>query len=785
MSRSRPSFSPVLRVVARGTLATALALPLIACGGRDGPAGTRTDPAPVSAGSDFTALRGGRSFNVVLVTLDTTRADHIGAYGSTTAATPAIDALAERGVLFDRAYSPVPLTLPAHVSLMTGLYPFDHGVRDNTGFAVPTRLDTLAEVLHENGFRTGAFVASYVLAAHWGLARGFDTYDDGLAPAARRTAVIADAQRSGDEVIDHALAWLDDPGTAGPFFLWVHLYDPHTPYAPPEPYLTRYADDLYAGEIAFADAQVARLMERLRADGTADRTFVVVAGDHGESLGAHGEREHGFFLYEPATRVPLIISTPFPELQGRHSDALVSLIDIMPTVLEMSGIASPREVDGLSLVPLFDGAAGFDRPVYSETYYPRLHYGWSELTAVQDDRYKLILSSEPELYDLADDPVESTNRFADLRETGDRLEEAAEIMLSTADTPDAGVRVDAATRRTLEALGYIATPSATRGDNAPRPAPRSRIDAFNKSLQARSLMGRGRLEEAERLYDEILDEDPEVLIAYERLGQIYMLQGRYEEAEETLSYAVPLRPDWYDIYVKLAQAQIALGELDRAEATLRSSLQLTAPNADTHCLLGYISERRRILSDALQQYRECSRLEPDSPEPLVSLARMHMRTGDSTAAGAHAREALALDAGAAGAHYILGQIAAAAGQSQRATDEYLAEIDADPDNVDAHFGLAMLYGDAGRTTEERRHLEVILRVQPENPLAALFLGDLLLQSGRELQRAVDLVTAAVQTPLARQDLAAGYFILSKLHEQLGNTALARDYLQRAERLRER
>jgi tetratricopeptide (TPR) repeat protein len=298
-------------------------------------------------------------------------------------------------------------------------------------------------------------------------------------------------------------------------------------------------------------------------------------------------------------------------------------------------------------------------------------------------------------------------------------------------------------------------------------------------------MGRGQLEEAERLYNEILDEDGEVLIAYERLGAIYMLQGRYQEAAQTLSYAVPLRPDWYDLYVKLAQAQIALGELDRAEATLRGSLQLTAPNADTHCLLGYISERRLILPDALQQYRECNRLEPDSPEPLISLARVRTRMGDTAAATARVREALALDAGAVGAHYILGQIAAAAGQPQRAIDEYLAEIDNDPDNVDAHFGLAMLYGDADRRAEERRHLEAILSVQPQHPLAALFLADLLLQSGQELERAVDLVTAAVQEPLERQDLAAGYFILSNLHERLGNVALAREYLQRAQNLRER
>jgi len=788
VSRTRFSSSPgprLRRFAAAAILATALAVPLIACGGADGPGATSGGAPTASAGPDFAALRAGQKFNVVLVTLDTTRADHIGAYGSTRVETPAIDALAQGGVLFRSAYSPVPLTLPAHVSLMTGLYPFDHGVRDNTGFALPAGLTTLAELLHEDGFRTGAFVASYVLAAHWGLARGFDTYDDGLTSGARRTAVIAEAQRPANQVIDDALAWIDDAAATTPFFLWVHLYDPHTPYAPPEPYNTRYADDLYAGEVAFADAQLARLMERLRRDGTADHTFVVIAADHGESLGDHGEREHGFFVYEPAIRVPLIVATPFPEIQGVSSDAVVSLVDIMPTVLEMSGLATPQDVDGRSLVPLFGGEKVADRSVYAETYYPRLHYGWSELTAVYDGRYKLILSSEPELYVLADDPTETINRFRELAEARDRLEEEAELMLSTAHAPDARVTVDASARRTLEALGYIATPAASGGDDSRRPAPLSRIGTFNKSLQARSLMGQGRLDEAARLYEEILDDDPEVLIAYQRLGAIYMLQGRYEEAEQTLSYAVPLRPDWFDLYVKLANAQVALGALDRAEATLRASLELTSPNPDTHCLLGFISERRRALPDALQEYRECNRLGPDLPDPLVSLARVHLRMGDTAAATTRVREALALDEGAVGAHYILGQIAAAAGQAQRAIDEYLAEIANDPANVDAHFGLAMLYGEAGRSADERQHLEAVLRAQPEHPLAALFLGNLLLQSDQDLQRAVDLVTAAVDKPLERQDLAAGYFILSNLHERLGNVALAREYLQRAQSLRKR
>jgi arylsulfatase A-like enzyme/Tfp pilus assembly protein PilF len=756
-----------------------------ACGGEIGhPAAGEDAPAALAAaGADFAVLRGGRPFNVVVVTLDTTRADRIGAYGFPQAATPTIDALATGGILFRNAYSPVPLTLPAHVSLFTGAYPFDHGVRDNTGFAVPEEVVTLAEVLQQNDFRTAAFVSSYVLAPHWGLAQGFEVYEDGLDAEARRVTVMNDAQRPANEVVDDALAWLERRAE-GPFFLWVHLYDAHTPYAPPEPFASRYTADPYAGEIAFMDSQLARLMDRLEDNGLAQSTFTVVAGDHGESLGEHGELEHGFFVYEAATRVPLIVRTPFDALAGIEQDVPVSLIDVMPTVLAMNGIAIPPDNRGLSLVPWFDPRTEAPaRVVYSESLYARLHYGWGELAAVQDGRYKLIDSPDPELYDVAADPLESVDLLADRPGEHDRLDETLEELLDAARARDAGVAVDAGARSTLESLGYISAPAARGGADGARASPRSMIEVYNLSLRARDLMGRGDLDAAARLYDQILDRDPEVLIAYERLAEIYMQQGRFAEAAETFSFAVPLRPDWHDIYVKLAEAQMALGQPQRAEQTLLGGLQLAPPHPATYCLLGYINEREPDHAAALQHYEKCRELDPGSPEPLVYMARVHLQTGDLAAAEARAREALALDARAAGAHFVLAQAHSRRGNPPGALDEYLAEIDSSPNDPEAHFGAAMIYGETGRRADERRHLEHILQVAPDHALAALFLGNLLLEAGEEYARAVELVSDAVQQPLSREDLAAGYFILSNLHERLGNTELAQQYLRRAQELR--
>lgn len=741
-----------------------------------------TPPVAATPGRSPTvdALRGDAPFDVVVITLDTTRADHIGAYGFAAAETPTLDGLAAEGVLFRSAYSPVPLTLPAHASLFTGQYPFDHGVRDNAGYAVGDDLTTLAESLQQNGYATAAFVASYVLAPRWGLAQGFDVYQDGLGIEARRAALIRDAQRPADEVIDDALAWLDGE-REGPYFLWVHLYDPHVPYAPPEPYRSRHAADPYSGEIAFADAQIARLLERVRRDD--DRTVVVVAGDHGESLGAHGELEHGFFVYEEATRIPLIISLPAAELRGIEIGHAVSLIDVMPTVLDANGIDIPPGTRGVSLLGAIAGSEPSSaRVVYSETFYPRLHYGWSELAAVQDDRFKLIMSSDPELYDLQQDPQETANLVNDRRDEYDRLRERLEGLLAAAQARDASIAVDAEARSTLEALGYIAGPGAST-DGGPAPAPRSKIEVYMNSLRARVLMAAGDLEGAAQRYNEILDEDPEVLIAYERLGEIYMLQGQPELAAETFSFAVPLRPDWPEIHIKLAEAQIAAGDPDLAERTLTGALRLTRPDAGIHCMLGYIKEVTPDYAAAREHYRSCQELDSESPEPLLYMARMSLELGDLAAAERDARRALALDETVSGPHYTLAQVHAERGESGLAFDEYTAELENTPDHAEAHFGLAMMHGEAGRSAEERRHLEAILAAHPDHALAGLFLGNLLLQQDAELERAVELVSGAVEQPLSRQDLAAGYFILSSLHQRLGNAELAQQYLQRAESLR--
>jgi arylsulfatase A-like enzyme len=352
--------------------------------------------------------RGSAPRNVLLVTLDTLRADRVGSYGYTAAQTPALDGLAARGARFASATTTTPLTLSAHTSLFTGTFPTFHAVRDNTGFHVEDSLTTMAEVLKARGYRTGGFVGAFVLDARWGIAQGFDDYFDDFDLTEDVGPGLDAIQRRGADVVDRALAWLGQPSEQ-PFFGWVHLYDPHTPYAAPAEYASRFPatrDGAYDAEVAYTDAQVARLLAALDAAGRRDDTLVVVLSDHGEQLGEHREQSHGFFVYDATVQIPLIVAGP--GVSPRVVPDQVRIIDVMPTVLDLVGVALPDGVHGTSLRPALDGQRQ-ELLAFSESWYPRFHYGWSELQAVRDGAFKFILAPARELYDVAKDPGELTN----------------------------------------------------------------------------------------------------------------------------------------------------------------------------------------------------------------------------------------------------------------------------------------------------------------------------------------------------------------------------------------
>jgi arylsulfatase A-like enzyme len=404
---------------------------------------------------------------LVLITLDTTRVDRLSPYGFMNVSLPNLERLTREGVIFDQASSVAPLTLPAHTSLFTGLLPPNHAVRDNADPPLGERHATLAEVLLAQGFRTGAFVGSVVLDADRGLAQGFEEYrsvnDANSQTSSRR-------QRRADQVIADAIHWLNTVGESR-FFLWAHLYDPHLPYDPPEPYASMYGHNPYVGEIAFADSQIGRLLEALEQQALLDRTVVIIAGDHGESLGERGERDHGIFIYENVLRVPLIIRAG--AMAPHRVGAIVRLTDVMPTALDLLDVPAPS-VDGLSLADLMRGRRrDFELEAYSESLYPH-RLGWSPLHALREGRFKLIDGPRPELYDLERDPFEEQNLYDERRALADALTRRVRALAGTAPPAD-GVADPITTvsddlRERLAALGYVAS-GTTRGSPRPRVLP--------------------------------------------------------------------------------------------------------------------------------------------------------------------------------------------------------------------------------------------------------------------------------------------------------------------------
>lgn len=436
----------------------------------------------------FSRLKKGKTFNWVLITVDTLRADRIHCYGFPRIETPTMDLFAANGIKFERCIAQTPLTLPSHTSIMTGTHPTFHGIRDNGGFVVPEELLTLAELFTQNGYRTSAFVAAYVLDSKWGLDQGFDLYFDNFDLSRFQKISLSSVQRPADEVMDEALSWLEE-NSKRKFFTWIHLYDPHTPYEPPSPFDERYPNRPYIGEIAFTDSQLARLWAFLEEKDLLKQTFLVFASDHGESLGEHQESTHGFFIYQEAIHVPLIFVTPFEEIQGVVYPGIVSLVDILPTVCEMAGLSLPPQTQGSSLVPLFFGKGKpTKRFAYSETYYPRFHFGWSELKGVQDERFKLILAPQIELYDLIEDPEETKNLAESHPSETRRLVALAEKFIQESGKnamAQSFHQVDEETRQRLAALGYIGSFIDDRNLEGKKLAnPREKIHVFNELSRA-------------------------------------------------------------------------------------------------------------------------------------------------------------------------------------------------------------------------------------------------------------------------------------------------------------
>ncbi len=714
--------------------------------------------------------------SLLIVTLDTTRADRIGSYGFPDIQTPHIDRLAREGVLFEQAESVAPLTLPAHSSLFTGKFPPAHGVRDNGGFYLGEEHVVLAERLREAGLRTGGFVGSFVLDAKWGIAQGFDTYFDNFDLRKTASLSLSEIERPASEVADAALAWLDEAPEAR-FFSWVHFYDPHSPYEPPEPYATQFRDRPYVGEIAYVDSQVGRLLKWLdRKDRTRD-TVVMVIGDHGESLGDHGESGHGFFVYEGAIRVPFIIRAPYDSMKDRRVDALVRAVDVLPTALDLLGVDASEETAGVTLAPLLTGTERSLRlTAYSEAVYPRYHFGWSDLRALRAGDLKYIAAPRPELYDLSTDPNEETNLYSERSDQADRMHAQLTALESEWQKNAPAIRteeVDPDTRALLAALGYVGSfvsADPTPSERSTLADPKDKIHLYNLMRRSREAeLGEGGPPAAIEALQQVLDEDPEVIDAWVRLGNVQLKERLFPEAIRSYQKALELKPDYDLAVINLANAYRKAGQPDDAMLGYRQFLRLDPRNAQIRYELAQMLLQRNELEEAEQHLLEAVRFSPEMAAAQNARGVVALKRSDPETAATLINEALAMKPDVRLAHFNLALVAESRGDAREAMRLYEQELALYPESYRVEFNLGLLLdatGDReGQVTAFRRAIEI----NPEFAEGHFFLAKSLLDSGGGLDEAMDLARTGLTLGPSPDMAPMGHYLLADILTRLGRT----------------
>jgi arylsulfatase A-like enzyme/Tfp pilus assembly protein PilF len=734
----------------------------------------------------FAGLRGEKDFNVILVTLDTTRADRIGCYGFSRIETPVIDGFAARGVKFENCIAQTPLTLPSHSSIFTGTQPFFHGVRDNGGFILPEELTTMAEVFKGSGYATAAFIGAYVLDSKWGLNQGFDYYYDRFDLSKFEKISLGTVQRPANEVMDEALRWLGE-NKGSKFFTWIHLYDPHTPYEPPPPFAEKYAKNPYLGEIAFVDSQLARLGRFLQENDLIERSFLVIAGDHGESLGEHREATHGFFIYQEALHVPLIFVTPISRFKGLSAPAVVSLVDVMPTVLEMAGLPVPPQVQGESLVPFFfRPAEDPDRYAYSETYYPRFHYGWSELRGFQNKRYKLIIAPQKELYDLTSDADETRDLASVETDVLARLDAAAAKFIGkhSQNAHELDFRkIDPETREKLAALGYIGSfTDSKKLEGKTLANPKEKIVVFNELSRAREMGMDGQADAAIAIIQSIIATDPEISDAYFSIGNILFKARKFKEAISYFEQALARKPDDTFCVMNIANSYLNMGRPGEGEAFVIEYLKKGFSDPQLYFLLGTLTFLQKKYDDALKYYDECLSFNSDSAASHNAMAAVFILRDDLPSAEKHLASAMAISPNLINLNYNRAEFLEKQGKSQEAAEAYRRELALSPYHFKASFNLARLCRMMGQVDDEERYLRLTMQINPDFPLSYFYLARLYLNRGQDFEEAIRLTNRGIELRPDPKDLPLGYFLLADLYDRLGNAQRAAEYARKGQEL---
>jgi arylsulfatase A-like enzyme/Tfp pilus assembly protein PilF len=622
--------------------------------------------------------------NIILITLDTTRADRMGFLGSQRGLTPNLDALATQSVVFTRAYAQVPLTTPSHAALLTGTYPqFSH--IEDLGAPLAIDLPYLPDVLHKHGYHTAAFLGAYILdpaASAPGFQRGFDIYDASFHQRKPGEDRYKSIERRAEDVANRALGWLSRHQQR-PFFIWLHFYDAHDPYDPPEPFKSHYSSEPYDGEIAYTDSIVGSFVEVLRKHGLYENSVIAIAADHGEAFGEHGEERHGMFLYDETIHVPLLLKLPAGRLAGKRFEARAALAEVAPTLLEAAGISAPAAMQAHSLFPLMNSAPGGanlpageqrttpERPIYSETNYAHRAFGWSELRSWRTGKYLYVQAPKRELYDQSGDPATLKNLASADKAVADTLEsQLAGFHQETSSVRTEPTKLDPTQAEKLRALGYLTSDTAdSTSKETAAIDPKDKIEVANKFHRSLVDLEEDHYDEAISELKEVIRLEPDIASGYLELGRALVHRQRYQEALPVLRTAAEKNPKSGMAHYELGLALIKTGEWEASLPEMQAAVVCAPDSAQMHFYLGAVHLRLKHIDEATAEFGRSLKIDPDHFLTNLKYGEMLLRVGDPAAALPKLSRAVKTDPESAEAHAALADAYQQLGQDQSADRE--------------------------------------------------------------------------------------------------------------------
>jgi len=727
-----------------------------------------------------------KQYNVILITLDTLRADFVSAYPNAKASTPHIDQVAAEGVRFDTCISQTPLTLPSHTTILSGTYPLFHQVRDNGGFLVPDNLELIGETLKKHGYTTSAFIASYVLHSEWGINQGFDFYFDDFDLTKYEHFSLGSVQKRAEEVLPLAKNWLKENKNRK-FFSWIHLYDPHTPYDPPSPFKEKYPKRPYRGEVEYLDDQLGQFFDFLREEDIYNNSIIIMAGDHGEGLGQHNEMTHGFFIYESTVRVPLIIRAPIRFPNETVKD-IVELVDISPTILEALDIPIPTSYQGQSLLDLmFKGTWSKPPAAYTETYFPRYHFGWSELKAIYtDNRWKYILAPEDELYDMETDPKEETNlvlkKSYQSRRTKERIERFIRDKSINARTPGNLKQLDKEDMQKLAALGYITTFVDTSGKSQ-LPDPKGKVTVFNDLTTAKELMADNKLDDSIDLLKKLLADDPKLVDGILQLGNVYFRKKMFDEALKYYYEVLNQKPDYNAAMVNVVSSLAELKQYDRALNEIQRFMKVFPRDHTFFNETGDIYILKGDLDKALEAFTKSIDIEKTNPNALNKAAGINILKKNYRTARQLLEKALEINPNLKKLHFHMAQVEEAEGFPDKAMYHYKEELKYNTSDFKSSYNLAEQLRNQGKIDEAVKYYQQTIDNNPQFNIPYFMIAKYYLDRRINLEKAAELCKQGIDIKPPDKYTVFGYYILADIFSLKQDKPAYNSYLAKGENLK--